>query len=78
MGAAVTCQSCAARDAIIQRQQAEIIRLQRVIQSAQAVSARIEAEADKVLNGSGVPRGKWAFAKGAKDAAEAIYRRLAG
>lgn len=70
------CTNCQTLAKVIQQQQAEIIRLNRIIQQAGLTSAKIINEADNLMS-QPLPRGKWAFAKGAKQSAEAIARRLA-
>ncbi len=71
------CQKCITLNQIVQRQQAEIERLRRIINNAQIACNQLVTEADNKMTGN-IPRGKWAFCKGARGAAQAIERRLAG
>lgn len=57
------------------RLQNEIIRLKRIIDSAGALCALVEAEADIVLSGN-QPRGVWAYNKGKQEAAGRIAPAL--
>lgn len=75
VGAIVTCSNCQTQAAVIRRQQAEIIRLNRIIQQAGLVSAKIASDADNLMS-QPLPRGKWAYAKGARQAAQAIGKYL--
>ena len=67
----MTCQNCASKDAIILRQQKEIKRLQKKIAQAQEACAVIIGNSDRILS-QNQPRGRWAYATGAKRAAVAI------
>lgn len=69
------CTSCAGKDAIIQRQQQEILRLQRIIEHAKGVCVTVASSADEVL-GTHQPRGVWSYAKGQLQAAHDIIRHL--
>lgn len=71
------CQQCIALNQIVQRQQAEIERLRGIINNAQTACNQLVTEADNKMTGN-IPRGKWAFCKGARGAAEVINRRLVG
>lgn len=72
----MNCQNCAAKDATILRQQKEILRLQRIIQQAQAACAAVDNQANQVLSHN-QPRGTWSFARGTKKAVQVIAKFLA-
>lgn len=72
------CDQCRTLQAEVIRQQLEITRLQRIIQNAQTVAVKIADKANGLMTRGNVPRGKWAFAKGACEAATAILNYLAG
>lgn len=69
------CTSCSAKDAIIQAQQKKLLRLQRIVQRAQAACVTVASNADQVLS-QHQPRGTWSFARGARQAAQAIVKYL--
>lgn len=78
------CARCLVLEGIVMAQKieiaflrAEINRLKRIIAGARSAAAVITTGADQVMS-SHQPRGKWAYAKGAKQSAQAIGRRLAG
>lgn len=70
------CSNCSALAQVIQKQQAEIMMLRKAIAAAQSACDTIVTEGNDVLRGNHVPRGKWSYAKGAKEAAETIKRKL--
>jgi hypothetical protein len=71
-----TCSNCQALARVIQKQQAEIEALKRIIASVKAVCVKTVADSDKVLKPGGVSRGEWSFARGAKETAENIAKKL--
>lgn len=72
----MNCQDCAAKDATIQAQRQRIRILENIIRQAQNACAAIALSADQLMS-QHQPRAKWAFAKGAKQAAQVISRYLA-
>lgn len=72
------CTNCRTLQAEVIRQQLEITRLQRIIQNAQVISTKIADKANGLMSKGGIPRGKWAYAKGACEAATTILSYLAG
>jgi hypothetical protein len=72
------CPDCAHRDTIIRQQEKRIAQLERIIQQALLTASTIQANAGQILNTTGQPRGRWAFAKGADQAAQVIGSRLEG
>lgn len=72
------CDKCTLLQAEVLRQQLEIARLQRIIQNAQTISSKIADKANTLMSKGGIPRGKWAYARGAKETSETILGYLAG
>lgn len=72
------CDKCTLLQAEVLRQQQEIIRLQRIIGNAQTISSKIADKANGLMTKGGIPKGKWAYARGAKESAETILSYLAG
>lgn len=72
------CTNCQALQAEVLRQQNEIMRLQRIIGNAQTISSKIADKANGLMSKGGIPKGKWAYARGAKESAETILGYLAG
>jgi hypothetical protein len=69
------CGNCSALAKVIQKQQAEIQKLKQLIAGAKAVCDQIATESSRVMAQHGSPY-KYNLAKGAKDAALNIERRL--
>jgi hypothetical protein len=69
--------NCGAMAQVIQKQQAEIARLRKVIVSALSVCNQITTESSRVMAQHGSPY-KYNLAKGARDAATEIEKRLRG
>lgn len=72
------CDQCRTLQAEVLRQQNEIMRLQRIIQQAQMISSKIADKANGLMTRGGIPKGKWAYARGACEAATTILSYLAG
>lgn len=78
----IRCPGCVARNFVIMRQRQkikalrnEVRRLQQIIANGQAQAAGIITQADDLL-GEHQPRGKWAYATGARRSAKSILSRL--
>ncbi len=71
----VTCENCEFLKLHIGKQQSEIIRLRTIIAEARGIAYDIEIKADEIMS-THQPRGKWAFARGARQSALTIARRL--
>ena len=69
------CSNCPTLARIIRKQQQEIARLERIIASAKYACAVTIAKSDKVLTGN-QPRGTWSYARGAKETAQDIVKKL--
>lgn len=69
------CTNCQTLARMVQKQQAEIEKLKRIIADAKTVCVVTIANSDKVLTGN-QPRGTWSYAKGAKEAAQSIVKKL--
>lgn len=69
------CSNCPTLVQIIQKQQAEIGKLKKVIADARLECLQLEAETRKVMSGHGSPY-KYKEAQGARDAAERVKRQL--
>lgn len=69
------CSNCSAMAQVIQKQQAEIARLRKVIAAALGTCSQITANSSQVMSQHGSPY-KYNLAKGARDAAAEIEKRL--
>lgn len=69
------CGTCSELARVIQRQQVEIAQLKQQIEQAATACKAVKGESNKVLTGN-QPRGTWSYAKGSKETAEKILKRL--
>ena len=69
------CSNCVTLAGIIQKQDAEIRRLKQTIEAARVACNQITAESSWVMSQHGSPY-KYNLAKGARDAAASIERKL--
>lgn len=69
------CGTCSELARVIQRQLAEINKLKNTIAETRGACDAIIKDASKVLTGN-QPRGTWSYAKGSKETAEKILKRL--
>ena len=70
-----SCPNCPALAGIIQQQRAEIAMLLRIIAEAKGACNQIATESGRVMTGHGSPY-KYNLAKGARDAAQDIEKKL--
>jgi hypothetical protein len=69
------CPHCQALARIIQQQQAELKRLNKLIENARSAADREAATADRTMRGN-QPRGVWSYARGQRETAAAIAKCL--
>lgn len=71
------CGTCAELAKVIQKQQAEILKLKSTLAETKGACDAVIGESNKVLTGN-QPRGTWSYARGAKETAEKVLKRLKG
>lgn len=60
----------------VQQLQERVKQLQNAIRAVQGVCLKVVAEANQIMNGGGVPRGTWSYAKGGKAVAAQVLALL--
>lgn len=71
----IMCNNCQVLAQAVRQQQAELKRLNQVIQKVDQTAAAMVDKGEKVMNRKAVPRGEWSFSKGQAEAAR-IFAKL--